>query len=219
MHGLRVRSGAGHDGRTTHGRVGRSSVARAAAIALVAATGSFVAAVPATAGPPIENEHFVDAYDSHIEQEFHEDFCPEVEFQVLWEGRVSANFQIKTRGVDGPEYYAERVVTGNRFTNTENGKYLETRIVFRAADQKLSLDGDILTVTWTEIVKTRITSSEDGYVGQESGRMTGHLVIDLNDLEDEEDDVVLVDEVEDLTGHSDMGGAGEFCSDLVTYLS
>ena len=219
MNSVRVPAGAGDDRRTTHRRPVRSSLARAAAVALVAATGSFVAANPATAGPPIENEHVVDAYDSHIEQEFHEDFCPEVAFPVLWEGRVSANFQIKTRGLDGPEYFAERVVSGNRFTNLENGKYLETRIVFRGADQKLSLDGDILTVTWTEVVKTRITSSEAGYVGQESGRVTGHLVIDLNDFETEEDDVVLVDEVEDFTGHSDLGGAGEFCSDLVTYLS
>ena len=219
MNTVRVPAGAGDERRTTHRRPVRSSLARAAVVALVAATGSFVAATPAVAGPPIENEHFVDSYDSHIEQEFHDDFCPEVAFPVLWEGRVSASFQIKTHGLDGPEYYAERVVTGNRFTNLDNGKYLETRIVFRAADQKLSLDGDILTVTWTEVVKTRITSSEAGYIGQESGRVSGHLVIDLNDLENEEDDVVLVDEVGDFTGHSDMSGAGEFCSDLVTYLS
>lgn len=219
MNSVRVPAGAGDDRRTTHRRHARSLLARAAAVALVAAAGSLAAAVPASAGAPvIVNDHFVDVYDSHIEQEEHEDFCPEVGFTVLWEGRISANFQVRTRGLDGPEYYSERVVAQNRFTNTENGKYLETRIVFRAADQQLSLDGDILTVTWSEIVKTRITSSEEGYVGQESGRVTGHLVIDLNVLEVETDDVVLVDEVEDRTGRSDLGEA-DFCSDLVTYLS
>ena len=218
MNTVRIPAGVGDD-RTTHRRPLRASVARVAAVALVVATGSVVAAVPASAGAPvILNDHVVDVYDSHIEQEAHEDFCPEVGFTVLSEGRVSANFQVRTRGLDGPEYYSERVVAQNRFTNTENGKYLETRNVFRAADQQLSLDGDILTVTWSEIVKTRITSSEEGYVGQESGRVTGHLVIDLNVLEDETDDVVLVDEVEDLTGRSDLG-EGDFCSDLVTYLS
>ena len=69
MNSVRVPAGTGDDRRTTHRRHVRSSLARVAAVALVAATGSVVAAAPATAGPPIENEHVVDAYDSHIEQE------------------------------------------------------------------------------------------------------------------------------------------------------
>ena len=206
--------------RVTHRGSVRSTVARAAAVALVAAAGCAATSGPAMAGAPvIENEHFVSVRDSHLEQEEHADFCPEITFPVLWEGRVSANFQIRTRGLDGPEYYADRIVAANRYTNTENGKYLESQSRFRSADQQLSLDGDVLTVRWAETVNVRITSSEEGYLGQESGHRSGYFVVDLNDLENEEDDVVLVDDVKDLTGHSDMGGVGEFCDDLVAYLS
>ena len=78
---------------------------------LVAAAGCVATGVPAVAGAPvIQNDHFVSTQDSHLEQEEHADFCPEVTFPVLWEGRVSANFQIRTRGLDGPEYYAAFVI-------------------------------------------------------------------------------------------------------------
>ena len=81
------------------------------------------------------NDHFVDVYDSHIEQEEHEDFCPEVAFTVLWEGRISANFQAgrvaSTARSTSPNGSSPR--TGSP---RKNGKYLETRIVFRAFDQE-----------------------------------------------------------------------------------
>lgn len=204
--------------RATHRCPAVSAVARGAAIALVAATGALGAAVPATAGEPvIQNDHFVVTGDSHIEQEFHDDFCPEIEFPVLWEGRVSANFQIRTRGLDGPEYYSDRFVTQNRYTNTENGKYLEQRSAFRGSDQQLSLNGDILSGTWATTVSVRITASDGTIIGQTSGRQTFEFMVDLNDLDNPDDDEFLGETVSDLTGRDTMPES-EFCSDLMTYL-
>ena len=196
-----------------------SAVARGAVIVLVAAGGALGAASPATAGEPvIVNDHFVDSSDSHIEQEFHEDFCPDVPFQVLWEGRVSANFQIRTRGLDGPEYYSDRAVTDNVYTNVENGKWLRSRVTFRGMDQKLTLDGDILSGRWATTISVRITASDGSFVGQESGRQTFDFMVDLNDLEDPDDDEFLGETVSELTGR-DALPESDLCSDLLTYLS
>ena len=95
--------------------------------------------------PVVFKEHF-EFTDSHIEQEEHGDeFCPDVEFLVLFEGevRVSPSSRPRAAGRSRTSRTASRTSV---YTNLDNGKSLTFMSQGRAADRKI-VDNDDGTIT------------------------------------------------------------------------
>lgn len=191
---------------------------RAVLAAVGAALLATALATPAGASPPVVNEHFVQT-DSHIEQEAHEGFCPEVPFLVEFTGHASITFRLLVRGKDGPEYGSFRITSQDTYTNLENGRTMTVLDHFQDWDHRVTDNGDgTLTIEIAGHSSTKLFD-DDGHhlVAIDAGPFTLTLEIDLMDPDNPDDDVVVEGPV---TEHGiNTFGDRDLCESLVQLLS
>jgi hypothetical protein len=177
-----------------------------------------LAPLAAAGGNVVFRDHFT-FKDSHIEQVEHgADFCPDVPFLVLWEGRGTITEMAVTRGDDDLEYFRFHVSDENRYTNTETGASFRDVNSFSSKDQKLAFDEDgNLVIDGMDRFSSKLFDQNGRLVAVASGLVAFHLVIDLNDLEDPDDDVVLEETI--TKDHGPRGFDGhDFCTDVLAFL-
>lgn len=200
----------------------RGWCAAAAATALAAST--IVAASAPAGAAPGENQGnivFRDHFsfdDSHIEQEEHGDeFCTDIPFLVLWEGRGTITDMFMVR--QGDRYFGSFKVTNtNTYTNLETGVSFHDRSSFGWKDQKIEIDEDgILTATWQDRLGWKLFDQNGKLVGVDAGMVRYTATVDLHDLDDPEDDEELSFEVLADHGTRQLGDR-DFCEDLMTFL-
>ncbi|HEX6249345.1 MAG TPA: hypothetical protein VFZ64_15865 [Nocardioidaceae bacterium] len=166
---------------------------------------------------PYEREHYSWS-DSHIEQEEHEDFCPDVEFEVLFTGEGDGFFQGVTHG-DGLVYYADHFRVTETYTNTENGKTLTFKRAMSFKDQKIVDDGENLIITFKGTGTTRTYGPDGRLLFVDAGQFVVQDLIDHagtpGDPSDDEwqEFLGLLKEV----GRTDTAER-DFCADLNEFL-
>lgn len=187
-------------------------------LAIVAVALASILAVPSAGAKVVEKEHF-SFTESHIEQEEHgPDFCQNVDFLVLFEGKIRGFTLIKTKGSGPFPYFAETHRFDETYTNLENGKSLRIVTRGRSADQRIVDNGDgTITLTVKDTGVRRIIGP-DGQRLVESGQFAARIVIDYNGTpSDPEDDTLLSFEDIKQTGRNDLAEL-DFCDLLVTFL-
>ena len=187
--------------------------------AVVAALALSLTAVSPASGRVIEHQHFTFT-DSHIEQEEHGDeFCPNVEFLVLYEIEARGMALVKTKGSSPFPYFAEVIKTDETYTNLENGKTLRFLSVARNGDQSIVDNGDgTITLTFKRVARVQVFGPDGTKLFVDSGQFRAELVIDYNGTPANPDD----DEEVSFEVTKDVGHRGtadrDFCEDLVTFL-
>lgn len=189
----------------------------AALSATAALVGSALVAAPAAAAGNVVFRDHMRVEDSHIEQEFHEDFC-DVPFLVLWEGSGVLKEMATTRRDDSLWYFKFHITIEDVYTNLDTGASFRVLNTFTGGDQKLSWDADgNLVVDGMDRFSSKLFDSEGKLVAVNAGLTAFHAVVDLNDLEDPEDDEVLEDTITKDHGLRQWGER-DFCADIEAFL-
>ena len=169
--------------------------------------------------PVVFKEHF-EFTDSHIEQEEHGDeFCPDVEFLVLFEGEVTGFSFVKTKGSGPFPYFADRFQDTSVYTNLDNGKSLTFMSQGRAADRKIvDNDDGTITISFQFTGRTFVYGPDGARLFVDTGQVRSEFLIDYNGTPaNTDDDIFLGETVLRDTGRNDTEGR-DFCEDLVTFL-
>ena len=186
-------------------------------VAAVTAIGTAVAlSSPASAARPLGIDHFV-LDETHLEQEAHEGFCPDVPFLVVWAGHSSITFKSLLRGKDGPEMFSFKISDQETYTNVDNGRTLTFLRSYGDGDRKLSFDGTIVSGVFAGHVSMKLFAPDGRLVGIDAGSFTETFTVDLVDPEDPDDDIVIEQTILD-HGPRQLVDR-DFCEDLLTYLS
>lgn len=184
----------------------------AAAIVAAAFTGT------AQAGPPIVNDHF-DFTSTHIEQEEHEGFCPDIPFLVLFEGHAKGSTLAVHHG-DGFVYFGTRVRVSDTYTNVETGRSMSIEVVLSSKDQTIVDNGDgTITITGQDTGRQRSFDDDGNLLFTDTGLIRYEVLIDTAGTPgDPEDDEFLA-----FLGETKVAGPHEtldrdFCADLLEFI-
>ncbi|HET6665700.1 MAG TPA: hypothetical protein VFG98_00310 [Intrasporangium sp.] len=186
--------------------------------ATVALATPLIAAAPASARI-IEHEHNAE-FVSHIEQEEHGDeFCPNVDFPVLFTGDFREHVMVKTKGSSPFPYFSQNFRTEDTYTNTENDKSLRLLTVFNGSAPRITDNGDgTITVVFADKARTHAFGPDGERLFVDTGQFRATLLIDYNGTPtDVEDDIELDFQVVKETGRNDTADR-DFCEDLVIFL-
>lgn len=169
------------------------------------------------AAEPFERERYSFS-DTHIEQEEHEDWCPEVEFDVLFSVDVDGFWQGVPHG-DGLVYYADHFRATETYTNVENGKTLTFRTAMSFKDQTIVDDGENLTITFMRVGSTKVFGPDGELLFVDAGQWVGQDLIAHSGTPGDPTD----DEWQDFLGVVKEVGRidtadRDFCSDLNEFL-
>lgn len=189
---------------THHARRGHAG--RVLAVAGSTTLALLGSASPSSAGEPIiENGHFRGA-DTHIEQEAHPGWCPNVDFSVEFSGRFTSHFLTMKRGVDGLWYFSGGFESHGTYTNLENGQTLTERGSARWRDTRITDNGDGTITIEAADVGTHLLFGPDGrQLGHDAGRRSFTVVIDTNGTVEPDDDVVVWETMHPATGTFTLG--------------
>ncbi len=189
-------------------------------LAMVAAAAASAVIAPSADARVVSKEHYTDT-QSHIEQEEHgADFCPNVDFLVLFEGEIRGTFLAKTKGSGPFAYFADHFQDTSVYTNLENGKTLTIVSNTRAADQTIVDNGDgTITITAKATGRSFAYGPDGNRLFVDAGQSQFSFVIDYNGTPGNADDDVFVADLGEhkLTGRQDTADR-DFCEDLVTFL-
>jgi hypothetical protein len=189
-------------------------------LAIVAAAAASTMIAPSANARVVFKEHYTDT-QSHIEQEEHGDeFCPNVEFPVLFEGEIRGTLLVKTKGSGPFPYFADHFQTTDVYTNLENDKSLTIVSNSRFADQTIVDNGDgTITITVKGTGRQFAYGPDGNRLFVDAGQTQFSFVIDYNGTPDNPDDDVEVADLGEhkLTGRQDTADR-DFCEDLVTFL-
>ncbi|WP_243075427.1 hypothetical protein [Microbacterium sp. SS28] len=179
----------------------------AAIVAALAAALLALATAPASAAPA-EIDHWTDSV-THIEQEAHEAWCPDVPFLVLYHEDSHGNFHgVERRGAfyGGSSFHVEA-----SWTNVENGKS------FSLVQQGVDKDHLVIPQEDGTIMLTFLNTGASTYYDNDGKRMfvdagrtfgTVHLDADYNFIEFIEADA---------KGHFETAGR-DFCADVMEFI-
>jgi hypothetical protein len=174
-------------------------------------------AVPAQAdGNTVFRDHFT-GKDSHIEQEAHDDFCV-LPFLVRWSGRFTVTDTVTRKSGGDLEYGSFHVSSRDNWTNVDTGATFFTIGSFSTRDQKLTWNEDgTLSVDAMDRFSNKLFDGDGKLVAIDAGLVAVHLLIDLNNVDDPEDDTIIS---ETLTKDHGIRTFGErdFCADLVAFI-
>ena len=188
---------------------------------LASAIGAVMAAAftgIAQAGPPIENEHF-DETSTHIEQEEHEGFCPDIPFLVLFEGHAKGSTLVVHHG-DGFVYFGLRLRTSDTYTNVETGRSMSIEVVLSSKDQKIVDNGDgTITITGQDVGRQRSYDDEGNLLFSDIGLIRYEVLVDTAGTPGDPGD----DEFLAFLGDTKVAGPHEtldrdFCADLLEFI-
>lgn len=201
----------------SHPRTSRRTVRTAASV--IALSSALVAsAVPATADPGghvVFRDH-LSIKDSHIEQEEHEGFCPDVPFLVRFDATLTFTDMVRTKGTGDLEYWSFKLTAKETYTNVDTGKSFSANISVSSRDQKLSLDDGILSIQAMDRMSWKLFDENGKLVGVDAGLTRIDAVIDLGDLDDPDDDEVISEE---FTDHGiRLLGERDICTDIMTFI-
>jgi hypothetical protein len=190
---------------------------RAIGSIMIALLLGLIYAVPAQAeGNTVFRDHF-SMKDSHIEQEAHDDFC-DVPFLVRWSGRFTVTETVTRKGGGELEYGSFHSSASDTWTNVETGASFHTIGSFSTRDQKLTWNGDgTLSVAAMDRFSTKLFDGDGKLVAIDAGLVAVHLVIDLNNVDDPEDDTIISETVTKDHGIRTFGER-DFCADLVAFI-
>jgi hypothetical protein len=191
----------------------RTLVATAAGIALATS----LVTTTAVAGRPLERERF-DIDESHIEQEEHEGFCPDIEFLVLYEEQGHGSFVFTQRG-DGLAYGVLHLSLSATFTNMETGQFFTQSLVINSRDHAVTVNDDTLTITVRDAVHITTYDSEGKRLFSDSGLIEYELLIDHSGTPGDPSD----DEFLEFLGETKSAGHFEtadrdFCADIAEFI-
>jgi len=186
-----------------------AGIAAASALALLAPAQAFAA-------PPII-DHWSDHVE-HIEQVEHEDWCPDVPFDVLYTDDASGTFRFVRHG-DGNYYGGSSITSNFSWTNVETGKTFSG--IRHGSDKDLLVtDNGDGTVT-IEVQSTGPTTyyDDDGNrLFMDVGRQTGTLLIDTNGTPSDPSDDEFVSFVPgESTAHFETADR-DFCADIMEFI-
>jgi hypothetical protein len=173
---------------------------------LAAACGALLAlttlAAPASAGEKPETFRFHET-DTHIEQDEHEGWCPEVPFLVEFTGDFVFFFKAMTRGKDGLAYFSSNGRLHDSYTNLENGRTFTVRVVWHDSDVRVVDNGDgTLGITFATQVSSALTDPDGNRVDQGAGRVEFQVIVDHNGTpSDPEDDELVSESLTRVSGH------------------
>jgi len=144
-----------------------------------------------------------------------EDFCDVPGLDVTFEGTVHIAYTWKTRGAAQLAYYAEHAEFRNRITNIANGNYVTTQERTMSKDLKVvDLGGGLLDIVWFGTGNATVYDSSGKAIARNPGQVRFHVVIDVHDPADPEDDEEISSElILGSTGRSD-----DFCAAVVPAL-
>jgi hypothetical protein len=182
------------------------------AVALVLA-----GSIPASAAgePIIENTHLQASY-THIEQEAHSGWCPQVPSPVEASGTISFGFLTRTQGPGGVWYFSGHRSSRDVYTNLDDGRTLTIKSTFRFADGRIVDNGDgTITIHAADTLSTVVFAGST-QVGQEAGRLAYTVVIDTMGTPGPDDDVLVSEEDHEPTGHFALEGID--CTTFERYL-
>ncbi|KGN30407.1 hypothetical protein N802_07115 [Knoellia sinensis KCTC 19936] len=201
-------------------RLTRRVLPAALSVSALAATILISASAPASAAPGENNGNVVfrnhqTFKDSHIEQEEHGDeFCPDVPFDVRWDGNITVTDMVQTKGRGDFEYFSFKFSGSNTYTNLETGATFHDRVSFRSSDQKARFNEDgTLSLTIMDRLGWKLFDGNGKLVGVDAGLVKIDLVVDLSDPENP------VDLSETVTEHGTRQlGERDFCTDVMTFI-
>jgi hypothetical protein len=189
-------------------------------IAVIATVATSMLATPWAGAEVVEKEHYAFT-DSHIEQDEHGDeFCPNVDFLVLFEGEISGMLLVKTKGSGPFPYFADRFHVRDVYTNLENGKTFTLDTVGRVSDQRIVDNGDgTITITVKDTARLHVYGPNGKRLFIDVGQIRFDVLIDYNGTPSNPDDDIVLEESEPtkVTGHSQTEGR-DFCEDLATFI-
>ncbi|GAA2033488.1 hypothetical protein GCM10009819_16960 [Agromyces tropicus] len=195
-------------------RYARIAAAAAASAALV------LAGAPAQAAPnPPFHENWSEQ-ESHIEQDAHPDFCPDIEDDILFEADLSGTFTAVWRGGELAYATATFNVTES-YTNLATGKSFTGHVHGVDHDLDVVDNGDgTLTVTTTTQQSVRYVTDDGRTAFVDAGHFEYRLLIDHNGTPGDPSDDEVIDFLgEDAAhGHFDTQGR-DFCEDLEMFTS
>ncbi|HEU0041107.1 MAG TPA: hypothetical protein VFQ15_02035 [Jiangellaceae bacterium] len=189
---------------------------------LAAATGVAASAVlvgGAVAGPPLVNDHF-EIDDSHIEQEEHEGFCPDLPFLVLFEAQGQGSTLAVHHG-DGLAYFGLHVRLSATYTNLDTGRFLSQSLVANSNDLTITDNGDgTITITAQDRVHSTWYDDAGNKLFSDSGMSRFQFIVDTAGTPGNPDDDVFVEDLGLIkqAGHFETDGR-DFCADLVEFTS
>ena len=194
-------------------RLTRTFLGTATAAAVVVAVGG-----SALAGPPIVQDHY-EFTDSHIEQEEHEGFCPEVPFLVRFDVEAEGFFSGVHHG-DGFAYFGDRYRITETYTNVETGRRISILSAGAFKDQTITDNGDgTITITSQDAGRTRVFDNDGNLLFRDMGLVRFEILVDTAGTPGDPDDDVFIE----FLGDTKEAGLFEtadrdFCADILEFL-
>lgn len=189
----------------------RPFAALATAAALLAGSNT------AASAEVIEAEH-IRFSDTHIEQEEHEGFCPNVTFPVLFTGEGHAFFQIRALS-DGLLHFSSNFEAHETYTNTVNGESLRFQHSFRSQDVRVTDNGDgTLTIVFHFVGGSLVFGPDGQLLFRDKGNFTETVLIDHNGTPDLPDDDIFITQLDESFHGIAESADRDFCEDLVLFL-
>jgi hypothetical protein len=197
-------------------RMSRSTAVIVVTTALVALSGGAALA----AGPPVVREAPLKFTDSHIEQEEHEDFCPDLDFDVLYTLEMTGGLFLGSRRGSGPLYFGQRFHLTETWENVENGRVFTARSSGSDRDQRVVDNGDgTLTITVQLTGGTTYYDSEGRRLFTDAGINRFTIVIDTAGTPDDVSDDEFVEFLgTDLDAGLRQTADRDFCADLQEFI-
>jgi len=157
--------------------------------------------------------------DSHIEQEQHgTDFCPEVPFDIRFDGIITLTDTVTLRGRDGLEHYSFQITAKNTYVNVETGASFREQTTFMSRDQRVDVDDEgNLVIRFMDRVGYKLFDGDGRLVGNDSGLVKVDLVLDIRDPNDPEDDTVVSEVIAAEHGVRSIGQR-DFCQDVMAFI-
>jgi hypothetical protein len=197
-------------------RMRRSTAVVIVTTAVVALSGGATLA----AGPPVVREAPLKFTDSHIEQEEHEDFCPDLQFDVLYTLEVTGGLFLGSSRSGGQLYFGARFHQTETWQNVENGKIFTALASGTDRDQKVVDNGDgTLTITVQLTGGTTYYDSEGRRLFTDAGVNRFTIVIDTAGTPDDVSDDEFVEFLgTDLDAGLRQTADRDFCADLQEFI-
>ena len=151
---------------------------RAAGTAAAAAVLLLTMGTSAAAAAPAEIDHWTDHVE-HIEQDTHDDWCPDIPYDVLFTEDAHGTFRGVMRA--GVFYGASTVHSEASWTNTENGKSMTAVWQGQDKDQEVTLNADgSATIKILFTGPTQYYDDDGNKLYKDVGRTFVTIVLDEN---------------------------------------
>jgi len=203
-------------GTNTHARQGCWRAAVAAVCGALLGVATLTGSASAGESPIGENFTFKGG-DTHIEQDAHPGWCPDVPFAIQYAGDAVAHFKFMARGEQRLDYYSSNGRIHDSCTNVENGRTFTVQVVWHESDVRVVDNGDgTLSITWAAQATSAVVAPDGTRVDRGAGR------IELSSLVHVESDELISETVSRISGspfHYYQDPEHDICGDVLEMLS